>query len=42
MPREKLDKTSKEEPNETHTDIGRSQQVDSDGNRQVDSGGSQN
>ena len=39
--REELDKTSKEEPNETRTDIGGSRQVDSSGNRQVDSGGSQ-
>ena len=41
MPREELDKTSKEEPNETRTDIGGSRQVDSGGNRQVDSSGNQ-
>ena len=41
MPKEELDKTSKEEPNETCTNIGGSRQVDSGGNRQVDSGGNQ-
>jgi hypothetical protein len=47
IPKEELDKTSKEETiemldeDETQADFGGNRQVDSGGNRQVDSGGNQ-